>query len=192
MPSVRSVILAAASAGVAMAETIIVKVGQEGTTFDPQMVTAAAGDIVEFQFWPQNHSVVAGDMDKGCTPLADDGFFSGFMPVDEGKGETAFQVEINGTAPWVFYCSQAKHCQNGMYGMINGNDTALEAYMSLATDASANESPDSTDAFGGSVVTASETDSSDNSTDTEEGGAGVVAASMGMSFAAFAAAVLLS
>lgn len=89
MPSLRSIALSATAAGVAMAETHIVKVGQDGLTFDPKMTTAAVGDIVEFHFWPQNHSVVAGSMDTGCTPIdniSTNGFYSGFMPVASGMG----------------------------------------------------------------------------------------------------------
>jgi len=45
------------------------------------------------------------------------GFFSGFMPVKDQMG--VFTIWVNDTNPIWFYCSQAKHCQAGMVGVIN-------------------------------------------------------------------------
>jgi plastocyanin len=194
MPSLRSIVLAAATASVAMAATHMVMVGESGLTFSPQMVTAAVGDVVEFQFYPKNHSVVAGDMTKGCTPMSStgtSGFYSGFMPVTTGMSDMAFQVKIQNTEPWVFYCSQGKHCQNGMYGMINGNATALSAYGSLAKAATSNQSPSTTSSFGGTMVAATMSNGTTGGSGST-GGSGVVAASMGMTFAAFLTTLLLS
>jgi plastocyanin len=46
-------------------------------TFTPDTITAAAGDILEFVFSPQNHSVARGDFSSPCRPAAG-GFFSGY------------------------------------------------------------------------------------------------------------------
>lgn len=194
MHTFRAILSAAAAASLAMAETRVVAVGQNGLTFEPQMVTAAVGDTVEFHFWPQNHSVVAGDANSGCSPLSGgQGFFSGFMPVASGMGDMVFQVEVSDTNPVVFYCSQGRHCQNGMFGMINGDDSLLSSYTTLAQAASNNASPDSATAFGGTVTAMSDSDDQPTGDDSNENdsGAGMVAASVGMSFAAFAAAILL-
>lgn len=195
MHTFRAVLSAAAAASVAMAETRVVAVGQNGLTFEPQMVTAAVGDKVEFHFWPQNHSVVAGDADSGCSPLGEgQGFFSGFMPVASGMADMVFQVEVSDTNPVVFYCSQARHCQNGMFGMINGNDSSLSSYTTLAQAANDNVSPGSATAFGGTVTAMSDSDdqqTGDGNSNQTGSGADMVAASVGMSFAAVAAAVLL-
>lgn len=196
MHTFRAIVLSAAAAGVAMADTQVVAVGENGLTFEPQMVTAAVGDKVEFHFWPRNHSVVAGDAASGCAPLAGDaGFYSGFMPVESGMADMVFQVEVSSTDPVVFYCSQATHCQNGMFGMINGDNDMLSSYTTLAEAAADNVTPDSATAFGGSVTAMDSTDSDDEQTDddTDGGGngAGMLAGSVGASVAAFAAAVLL-
>ena len=105
-----------------------------------------------------------------------------------------FQVEVSDTNPVVFYCSQGRHCQNGMFGMINGDDSLLSSYTTLAQAANDNVSPDSATAFGGTVTAMSDSDDQQTGNDDSNGtdsGAGMLAASVGTSFAAFAAAVLL-
>lgn len=42
----------------AAATTHSVTVGETGLVFDPDTVTAAVGDLVSFEFYPRNHSVV--------------------------------------------------------------------------------------------------------------------------------------
>jgi hypothetical protein len=68
----------------------------------------------------QNHSVAAGDFASPCTPQtpATNAFFSGFMPTDK-EGQLTYTIPIRDTNPIWFYCSQAKHCQEGMVGVIN-------------------------------------------------------------------------
>ena len=61
----------------------IVQVGQNGLQFFPQTIKAAAGDTVEFHYYPNNHSVVQSSFDEPCKPIAG-GFDSGFVPVAEG------------------------------------------------------------------------------------------------------------
>lgn len=46
---------------------------------------AVAGDILEFHFLSQNHSVVMGDPSTPCHPVATGGFFSGFLPTTLGE-----------------------------------------------------------------------------------------------------------
>jgi plastocyanin len=41
--------------------TFTVKVGEGGFIFKPDVVTANVGDYVEFDFYPQNHSVVRSE-----------------------------------------------------------------------------------------------------------------------------------
>lgn len=62
----------------------VVTVGQNGElAFCPEQITAASGDLVQFQFYPkvlylqksftnviQNHSVVQGFFAQGCTPIS--------------------------------------------------------------------------------------------------------------------------
>jgi plastocyanin len=69
-----------ATAGLASAATIPVAVGRTGLTFDPNVIHAKQGDVIEFRFWPRNHSVVAGDFKEACRPAANTPFWSGFFP----------------------------------------------------------------------------------------------------------------
>src|SRR5690606_23278151 len=56
----------------------------------------------------------------------------------------SFTIQIQSTEPMFFYCSQGRHCHNGMVGVINPNsDWSLEDYRELAArdDLSRSESP---------------------------------------------------
>lgn len=76
-----------ASVSLVVAETIVIKA--ENLDFQPANVNASAGDILEFHFGPNNHSVVMGDMDNPCQPASDGGFYSGFLPVSSGESVSA-------------------------------------------------------------------------------------------------------
>jgi plastocyanin len=74
-----------AGAGLAAAVAIIpVSVGKSGLTFAPNVIHAQVGDVIEFRYWPLNHSVVAGDFSNACRPAASNGFFSGFFSTKAG------------------------------------------------------------------------------------------------------------
>lgn len=53
--------------------------------FDPPIVSASPGDVLEFHFLKGNHSVALGDWDAPCNPAKSGGFFSGFQPVADGE-----------------------------------------------------------------------------------------------------------
>lgn len=76
-----------------------------------------------------------------------------------------FTVMVNSTDPMFYYCSAAMHCQNGMVGAVNAEDSALEKYMSDAANADKNVSPDMV--FGGTVSEASNSDSDDDDNDND-------------------------
>ncbi|KAI9842697.1 MAG: hypothetical protein M1837_006982 [Sclerophora amabilis] len=110
--------------------------------FCPNDIKAAVGELVQFQFYPMNHSVVQSTFDKPCEPIAKNspgvqGLFSGFMPVKPTDTVMpAYTIAINDTKPIWFYCSQAKHCSSGMVGVINAPaDKTLDAHKALAKDA---------------------------------------------------------
>ena len=70
-------------AGLALqAQAIVfnVSVGRNGLSFEPNEIRAAKDDIIEFRFWPKNHSVVAGRFNEPCVPAQAGGFYSGFFP----------------------------------------------------------------------------------------------------------------
>jgi hypothetical protein len=54
--------------------------------FTPNQLKADVGDVVEFWFYPQNHSVARSDFKSPCIPYEDtgvgrQGFWSGFHPL---------------------------------------------------------------------------------------------------------------
>jgi plastocyanin len=148
-----STLAVSAFIGSALAQTTTVHDVTVGTNsgaiaYSPNSVTAAVGDMVQFQFAGGNHTVTQSTFDQPCQPIAMNsnvtGFFSGFMPVAAGSTDTAaYTIAINNTTPIWVYCSQATHCQKGMNLVINVNPTknasrTLAAYTALAAKASAN------------------------------------------------------
>lgn len=45
----------------------------------PHSVTANIGDVIVFEFYPTNHSVVKADFDAPCVPATDGLFYSGIF-----------------------------------------------------------------------------------------------------------------
>jgi plastocyanin len=93
-------------------------------TYTPNNLTAAVGDMVQFQFAAGNHTVTQSTFDEPCQPIAKNsnvtGFFSGFQLVTAGSTNVpTYTIEINSTTPIWVYCSQASHCQKGMNLVIN-------------------------------------------------------------------------
>ncbi|KAL1906087.1 hypothetical protein Sste5344_008198 [Sporothrix stenoceras] len=145
-----------------LATTISIAVGESGLSFTPNSVSAGIGDVLLFSFYPRNHSVALGSWDKGCAPSAG-GFFSGFIPVDEDESNLAtFRVTVRTTNPLVFYCTAGRHCQDGMYGIVNpankseAGGHSLTSYSAMAKNASSNISPPAvmggTLAFNGTTI----------------------------------------
>ncbi|KAK5652233.1 hypothetical protein OQA88_10730 [Cercophora sp. LCS_1] len=97
--------------------------------FTPDTVTAAIGDIVEFNFFPVNNSVILSDFNTPCAPAKTGGFNSGFFATSSGQNPSAFQIVVNTTDPMFVYCGFPLHCKNGMSAVINpGKGQTLEAY----------------------------------------------------------------
>ena len=65
--------------GSASSATQSVHVGENGFTFTPDTVHVPAGGVVEFQFYPGDHSVAQAAFNNPCHPMSDTSFFSGFM-----------------------------------------------------------------------------------------------------------------
>lgn len=139
-----------------MVNTHIIQVGgpNGSLAFYPSNVQAAPGDLVQFQFHPKNHSVVQSTFDNPCVPIQNiqanktDAFYSGFMPTNASLGATSnvltYTIRVKDAKPVWFYCSQGRHCQNGMVGAINapasGNRT-MQSFVALAAQATENLSP---------------------------------------------------
>jgi plastocyanin len=91
----------------------VVKVGQNGLSFEPESMTVPVGETVEFHFWPKAHSVARSSFDKPCQPLNATSFWSGPVQVASGMSPTVFSVTVNDTNPIWYYCPTASHCQGG-------------------------------------------------------------------------------
>lgn len=157
---------ASSPSGSVNVHVITAKIDEAGkNVFVPNNVQAAVGDMIQFQFWPRNHSVVRAAFDSPCQPLEGaDGFYSGFMPVaQDATSMPTFTVMVNDTKPIWFYCSQGKHCQAGMVGVVNPTaNRTIEAFTAAAALAPNNVSPGTVS--GGSASSASGTGTGTGST----------------------------
>ncbi|KAG9244717.1 hypothetical protein BJ878DRAFT_55859 [Calycina marina] len=119
----------ASSTSTSAITTHTVAVGAVGHNFDPSSVEADIGDIVEYRFYPQNHSVGRAAFKQPCIPYEVTGtgrigFWSGFFPTQLVLSDPPkFQIRVNDTEPVFFYCSAPGACFDGMVGVINPNAT---------------------------------------------------------------------
>ncbi|KAF2489414.1 hypothetical protein BU16DRAFT_421240, partial [Lophium mytilinum] len=112
--------------------------------FRPDVTQANVGDIIEFDFFPPNHSVVRAEYEHPCIPYemtgkGKVGFFSGFHPVDAIlSSPPKWTLRINDSNPIFFYCSAVGSCIDyGMVGVINPNaTTSLTTQRDLALNSS--------------------------------------------------------
>jgi len=145
------VVVPTAPAGQVAVQVVKVSDKNGDLRFIPDNIQAPVGSMIQFQYYPKNHSVVQAGFAAPCVPLeqsnatAGPGFFSGFMPVDAGsQTKPTFTIMVNTQAPIWFYCSQAKHCQGGMVGVINavaGSPKNIDTFRAAAAAAPANLSP---------------------------------------------------
>ena len=70
----------------AHATTHVIGVGDGGLVFKPDTLTAAVGDMLEFQFYPAEHNVIQGSFSQPCQPINSSAFYSGNMQVSSGPG----------------------------------------------------------------------------------------------------------
>jgi len=144
--------------------------------FEPETINAKVGEMVQFQFYPKNHSVAQSSFDNPCAPISEGpsssgnssaGFYSGFMPVEASAPvQPVFTIEVKDTAPIWFYCATGKHCQNGMVGVINPPNNpqrTLENYKAAAAKVAASKFPGAS--AGGESGSQTPSDSPDGTTD---------------------------
>lgn len=110
--------------------THTVAVGVDPHKFTPKEVNASIGDIIEFRFYPTNHSVARAEYLLPCIPyevtgINKVGIWSGFKPIFVvGIDQPKYQVRINDTQPLFYYCGAPGAClHDGMVGVINPNST---------------------------------------------------------------------
>ncbi|KAI1388703.1 uncharacterized protein F4822DRAFT_253627 [Hypoxylon trugodes] len=165
--------------GAASAQKVhVVSVGSPNGTlaFSPDNVKADVGDMIQFQFRGGNHSVAQSNFDNPCTPIAQTtnmtGVFSGYQPVAASAAMgmiPTYTMMVAAKTPQWFYCSQAKHCQNGMVMVVNENTAAnasrsLTAFKDLAKAATANIAPSTATSGSGNSTSGGSTGSTGGST----------------------------
>ncbi|PQE04002.1 extracellular serine-rich protein [Rutstroemia sp. NJR-2017a BVV2] len=129
--------------------THTVSVGAEGLSFTPNQLNANISDVIEFRFYPQNHSVARAEYGRPCIPyevtgVNKQGFWSGFRPINVVLSDgPKFQVVVNDTSPIFFYCSAPGACINEhMIGVVNPNATeTLEGQIASLQNSSIQFSP---------------------------------------------------
>ncbi|PSS37911.1 hypothetical protein EW026_g2678 [Hermanssonia centrifuga] len=114
---------AALPIGAAMAATVPITVGENGTlTFTPSSVTAVSGDVLAFTFVSKNHTVTQSTFADPCTELTPTAIDSGFQFVSDPTQPLTFNhtlTDADVAAPLWFYCRQTGHCQMGMVLAVN-------------------------------------------------------------------------
>lgn len=123
-------------------QTHTIQVGLLDHKMRPETTEAAVGDIIEFDFYPLNHSIVRAEYGFPCIPYemtgsGKKGFFSGFNPVGKVLDDPPkYSVRVNDTEPIFFYCSAPGSCITwGMVGGINLNSNmSIDRQRTLAMD----------------------------------------------------------
>ncbi|KAI2467128.1 hypothetical protein F4781DRAFT_323775 [Annulohypoxylon bovei var. microspora] len=130
-----------------------IDVGFNGNlVFNPNNVTELVGTVLEYEYNPQNHSIVQSSFDKPCQPL-DGGFAAPFFPTQQTPSGVTFEVMVKDSNPIWFYCAQTAktHCQAGMVGSINAaatGDKTFGAFAALAAKAPPSTIPPNTPLVG--------------------------------------------
>ncbi|CAG7563325.1 unnamed protein product [Fusarium equiseti] len=133
---------------------IPVVVGGPQDTFVPNMIRAAVGDVIQFQFSNGNHTVTQSSEDSPCQPLQatqSNVIHSGHIPFEDGQTTVGtFNVPLTNTEPIYLYCATGPHCQLGQVMAINPPSEAnLVEFNKKANGALANV--DAGEATGGTV-----------------------------------------
>ncbi|KAK1060121.1 hypothetical protein LTR74_012140 [Friedmanniomyces endolithicus] len=117
-----------------------VNVGKIPNAYDPPSVSAVPGDIISFEFWASNHSVIRAAYGYPCIPYEDvagqSGFFSGFHSIVDGQPQT-WNLTVNTTSPVLWYCGAPGSCiGHAMVGVINpDSNTSLNTQIELSRQA---------------------------------------------------------
>jgi len=105
-------------------------VGQNnGLTFTPTTLNAAAGDTVQFMFATQNHTVTAGTPNTGCSPSGQ--FYSGFVPAPGAAAAGAAAPAAGAAAPAASAAAGKKPAKGGKWVIRGENNIFLERQNTL-------------------------------------------------------------
>jgi plastocyanin len=151
-------------------------------TFQPDHLTAAEGDVVQFVFHAKNHTATQSSFKSPCSPLAG-GFDSGFMPsTDAGPNFPTYSYTVtNASAPIWVYCKQGNHCAQGMVFAINTNENSPNTFAAFQAAAK-----------GGASPSASASGSAASSTVTANSAASAVGGSKGVAVALAAVSMIFA
>jgi plastocyanin len=94
--------------------TVIVAPTQGVLRYVPFALNASVGDTIMFKWGANNHTVTKSSELLPCNKTADTPFASG----EQNEGFIFNQV-VNDTSTNFFYCGTPKHCEKGMFGIIN-------------------------------------------------------------------------
>ncbi|KAL8372567.1 hypothetical protein RB595_002076 [Gaeumannomyces hyphopodioides] len=124
-------------------QLIPVVVGGAQVLFMPNMMLAAVGDVIQFQFAEGNHTVTQSSETAACQPLQKTvatAVHSGHIPYKAGQATVGtFNVPVTDTKPMFLYCATGPHCQLGQVMIINPSNTAqVVNYAKLSAQAKAN------------------------------------------------------
>ncbi|KAL8399479.1 hypothetical protein RB594_000017 [Gaeumannomyces avenae] len=124
-------------------QLIPIVVGGTQIFFMPNMMLAAVGDVIQFQFAEGNHTVTQSTETAACQPLqktVSTAVHSGHIPFKAGQTTVGtFNVPITDTKPMFLYCATGPHCQLGQVMIINPSNTAqVVNYAKLSTQAKNN------------------------------------------------------
>ncbi|PHH80127.1 hypothetical protein CDD83_3794 [Cordyceps sp. RAO-2017] len=196
MRSVQTFVAAvAAMAGcVAGADGNVIRVtAQSDNSFNPSTVIAKRGDVIEFHFQPNNHSVVSGSYESPCSPMQlGSGFYSGFLSCQGGEAGRIFRVTVRSEDPMPFYSSQGDECPRGMVGLINPNgQKTLDEYRTRAKTLSRAVTPGTTP-YGGELEENTDPSAVRNPDGTVRAAAGALAVPVTGLAAAVAMALLMA
>ncbi|OTA97023.1 hypothetical protein M434DRAFT_50191, partial [Hypoxylon sp. CO27-5] len=134
---------------------IPVVVGGAQDTFVPNTVTAAVGDIIQFQFSNGNHTVTQSAQDTPCQPLqatVATAIHSGHIPFEDGQTTVGtFNMPVTSTDTMFLYCATGPHCQEGQVMIVNPTDDQQIVNYAKAA-AATNASVDGNTVAGGTVA----------------------------------------
>ncbi|KAI1413218.1 hypothetical protein F5Y13DRAFT_198941 [Hypoxylon sp. FL1857] len=130
-------------------------VGGAQDTFVANIVSAAVGDIIQFQFSNGNHTVTQSAQDTPCQPfqaMVVTAIHSGHIPFQGGQTTVGtFNMPVTSTDTMFLYCATGPHCQEGQVMIVNTTDDQQIVNYAKAA-AAMNASVDGITVSGGTVA----------------------------------------
>ncbi|KIJ50485.1 hypothetical protein M422DRAFT_27438 [Sphaerobolus stellatus SS14] len=114
-PSLRQPVLPVKSLSPPLAHTIIVAPSQGVLRYVPFAVNATVGDVLHFNWHADRHRVTRSSVLQICNATQTNAFTTSV-----NNASFSFDVTVNDTQPVFFYCAVGTHCNQGMFGVVNG------------------------------------------------------------------------